>query len=335
MIPWIDVQREQLKASLRIIRGKRHLRVTQPFFRVDHPIADVDVFFANDTSYRADDSFSADIFFCQGYSPDLPRLRYLRRTQRAHVLATWFWDNHHLFADTMHAAIMSDVYFYAHGFCSAYVHNEFSLDGGFVPLCPVFWSMAEVESAATQALLAPRSNELYGGYNSYAEFPERDVLIEAIKARLPNNRLFITPHGTSAENHPFYGMSAVDRLLEWMHYKSSLCLSFGGNTAIRIFDMLLGGGIPLIVGRPHDLDNVFPKHVQDELPIIVVDSDSPEAIAAAHQICLDRFDAGGVEGIMRRHMYMRGTHMPHHRLEQMISAIRVLAERCDDLPDYE
>ncbi len=170
----------------------------------------------------------ADIFFNQGYAPDRRRIREVRDTERAALHATWFWDNHHLLTDTMHAAVMSDVYFYAHGYRSAYLRNGFSLNGGFVPLCPIFWQMHEVEGAASRALLGSRSNALYGGYNSYKEFPDRDTLIERVKLHIPDNNLFITPHGTPVEQHPFYGMPPVDRLLEWMGYKVSLCISFGG-----------------------------------------------------------------------------------------------------------
>ena len=328
---WLDTQRWHLKEGLRVIRGKRKLVVTQPFFRIDTPIDDCEVHWANASHYYHHQQFASDIFFNQGYAPDFGRLRYVRGTGRAAILATWFWDNHHLFADTMHAAMLSDVFFAAHGYRSAYIRNSCSLSGGFIPLCPVFWQVSEVEEAATRALLAPRSDLLYGGYNSYVEFPDRDMLIARIKAHIPDNSLFVTPHGTPVDKHPFYGMTPVDRMIEWMSFKVSLCLSFGGNTAIRIFDMLLGGGIPLIVGRPADLDEIIPRHLQDSLPVIVIDDDEPEAIDAAFRLALARFDQGGVDGVMTRHLFIRDTHMPHHRLGRMIGKIRDLAERADDI----
>ncbi len=331
MPDWLQMQRHALKSALMNIRCKNDLVVTQPFFRVDGEIPGVRALYADDNHFRQDPGFAADIFFNQGYAPDRARLRYVRGTQRAGLHATWFWDNHHLYADTTKAALLSDVYFYAHGYRSDYIRNSFSLDGGFVPLCPIFWQMNEVEEAATRSMLAPRSNLLYGGYNSYSEFPDRDVLIERIKSHIPDNNLFVTPHGTPSDQHPFYGMTPVDRLLEWMRYKVSLCISFGGNTAIRIFDMLLGGGIPLVLGRPADLDAIIPRHMQEMLPVIVIDDNSPEVIAAAHLACIARFDEGGNHGVMTRHMYIKHSHMPHHRLGQMIESIRALAERVDEI----
>lgn len=331
MSSWLTIQREQLRHGLRAIRGKAVLTVTQPFFRVDRQVSGTEVFWADDNYFRKDSNSRADIYFNQGYVPDRDRLTYVRNTGRAKVHATWFWDNHHLIADTLQAALLSDVYFYAHDYKSAYIKNTLSLNGGFSPLCPIFWQLDEAEAAATRALLAPRSDLLYGGYNSYIEFPDRDVLINRIKEGVPNNNLFLTPHGTPPDAHPFYGMTPVDRLLEWMHYKVSLCLSFGNNTAIRIFDMLLGGGIPLIVGRPTDLDGIIPRGMQDMLPVVVIDDASPEAVAAAYAHCLRRFDEGGVDGIMTRHAYIKENHMPHHRLARMIDVIRGFAENVDHL----
>ena len=331
MSNWLVAQREDLKASLREIRSKRHLVVSQPFFALDAPIHECDIYYANSEHFQNHPDFVADIYFNQGYRPDFARLRYMRGTGRATLLATWFWDNHHLFADTMHAAMLSDVYFSAHGYRSAYISNGCSVDGGFMPLCPIFWQQHEVETAASRALLAQRSDLLYGGYNSYAEFPDRDLVIERIKQHIPQNNLFITPHGTPVDQHPFYGMTPVERMLEWMTYKVSLCLSFGGNTAIRIFDMLLGGGIPLVVGRPADLDTIMPRTLQDMLPIIVIEDDSSAAIEAAYRAALARFDADGVDGIMRRHAYMKDNHMPRHRLGAMVDKIRTIAEAADDI----
>ena len=328
---WLAVQREQLREGLQQIRGKQHLTVTQPFFRIDGDVPNATTFWANDSFFRNDETASVDIFFNQGYAPDRDRIAYVRSTGRAAIHATWFWDNHHLVADTMHAALLSDVYFCAHGYSSSYIRNKLALNGGFMPLCSVFWTISEVQEAATRGILSPRSEKLYGGYNSYLEFPERDVLIERIKKRIPYNNIFTTPHGTQPEDHPFYSMTPVDRMLEWMHYKVSLCLSFGNNTAVRIFDMLLGGGIPLIVGRPADLDTIFPHGVQDTLPIIVVDDADPDAIAEAFELSLKRFDEGGLDGVMTRHAYAMANHMPHQRLARMIDVIRGMADNVDNL----
>ena len=320
---------QNLTDQLRSIRNKKHLVVTQPFFDFDEEVGGADILWADENAFKKDAQFVADIFFNHGYSPDRDRLLYVRKEQRSALHATWFWDNHHLFADTVHAALLSDIYFYAHNFRSSYISNSLSVDGGFVPLCPIFWKSADVKAAVSAGLMQRRKNSLYGGYNSYPEFPERDRLLHRIMAHVPEHNLFITPHGTPVEQHRYYGMSPVERLLEWMQFKVSLCVSFGGNTAIRIFDMLLGGGIPLIVGRPDDLDAIVPRKLQEELPIVVIEDSHPEAVLIAHETCVRLFDEMGEAGVVNRHRYVRDNHMPKNRMEQMINVIRELADKVD------
>ena len=328
---WLRYQRRDLVARLRALSKQERLVVAQPFFRIDTEIDGMDVRWTNDTAFRQDPDYRCDIWFNQGYSPDFPRLTYVRSTGRALIHATWLWDNHHLFADSMHASMLSDVTFCAHGYASAYLRNEISLDGGFIALCPVFWEDREVQAASEVALHSPRSDALYGGYNSYPEYPKRDALLADVRRAVPNNRIFTTSHGTPPEEHPFYGMSPHDRMLELMGYKVSLCAAFGQNTAMRIFDTLLAGGIPLLLGRPADLPSIFSEAEMEMLPVVVVDEFEGESLAAAHRHCLERFDAEGADGVARRSEFLRRNHMPSNRLAQMVARIRAFADGADEI----
>lgn len=330
MTSWIRYRRRQLVESLKAIRGKETLRVAHPFGVNDTPIAGAELIYTGPDAFK-DPGFQTDIFFRQGYAPDYAHLVQLRETGRAGILACWFWDNHHLIADSMHAAMLSDVTFYAHYYKHAYLQNELAVDGTFAPLCPIVWTVSEAERAAALAINAPRSNALYGGYNSYAEFPERDILLRSVMAHIPDHALFMTPHGTPIQAHPYYGLPSLDRLLEWMRYKVSLCIAFDGNMAMRLFDALLGGGIPLLVGRPADLDHVISPAAQKELPVLLIEDKDPAAIAAAYRRGVEIFDQGGAEAALRRHRYVLGNHMLHHRLAFMIQRIREIAEKAEEL----
>lgn len=328
---WLKDQQRELVARLREISRLDHIRVAQPFCRVDTEIDGVSVRWTSDAAFRQDPDYECDIYFNQGYQPDFARLTYVRNTGRALFHATWLWDNHHLFADSMHSSMLSDITFSAHGYASAYLRNEISLDGGFIPLCPVFWEDREVQAASEAALHAPRSDALYGGYNSYPEYPKRDSLLAAVRDAVPNNNIFTTPHGTPPQEHPFYGMSPHNRMLELMHYKVSLCAAFGKNTAMRIFDTLLAGGIPLLLGRPADLPSIFSEAEIEMLPVVVVDEFEPESLAAAHRHCLERFEEGGADGVARRSNFCRQHHMPSNRIALMVSRIRDFAGRADEI----
>jgi hypothetical protein len=328
---WIDRRRWELVDTFQRLAGKERLMITQPFFPFDGQVDGCDIIWADDQHLRTHPDFTCDIFFSHGYSPDFSRIAYVRETGRATLVANWFWDNHHLFASSMHAAMLSDINFHAHDYASSYLANELAETGGFAPLCPIFWTQAVVQQAATLSLLAERSDNLYGGYNSYPEFPARDIALSRIMEGLPQHNIFITPHGTSPDQHPFYGMSPLARLQEWMKYKVSLCMSFGANTAIRIFDCLLAGGIPLIVGRPADLDQIFSAQDMESLPVIVVETDDPIEVRRAYQLCLQRFDHDGPEGVMRRWQFTRSNHMPANRMASMVTRIRQLAANSDAL----
>lgn len=324
---WLDIRRSHLKDGLIAIRGKRKLVVRQSFFMLEREIADVEVI----PESQGPISGPCDIYFSQGYAPDHNRLIQARKSGLASIIACWFWDNHHLIPDTLKSASISDITFYAHYFNSYYIKNTLSIDGAFVPLCPVFWTESAVEQATEEALLTPRSDLLYGGYNSYPEFPDRDLVINRVQELIPSNQIFFTPHGTSPDEHPYYGLSPRARLLEWMTYKVSLCVSFDRNTAMRMFDALLGGGIPLVLGKPADLDMIIPPSEQSALPVVVLEDPSPEGVPAAYQHCLRLFDEGGLEGVVRRQQYILNNHMPYHRLNTMIRAIRDIAERAEEV----
>ena len=149
------------------------MRVAHSLGFNDTPINGFTFVPADPGSFVRDPSFTTDIIFSKGYYPDFESLVRLRNTGRAGILACWFWDNHHLFSDCMHAAMLSDVTFYAHYFKHDYFENEFAIDGAFAPLCPIMWPVTDARQAGGLAMVAPRSDALYGGYTSYAEFPER------------------------------------------------------------------------------------------------------------------------------------------------------------------
>ncbi len=329
MTSWADTRREELKKALLSIRGRKQLKVVQPYFPMEQIIPNVEICYASDTDFRNNQNFTCDLFFSAGNRIDIPKLLYVQSTGRAKILATWFWDNHHQIAESMYMALISDVYFCGHAYRSAYLRNQFSLGGGFVPMLPIAWTSREVEEAAERALLAPRLDGLYGGYNSYPQFSHRDRFIRAVQERLPDHRIFLTPSGTPTKEHPYNSKPTSERIAEWMRHKVALCVSVDEDITMRMFDALLSGAIPLLAKRPADLDLVITREMQEILPIVVVDDWSIDSVAEAYKRCVERFDAGGPEGVHQRHLFVKNNHMPQHRMAQMIQTIRDYAERDD------
>ena len=334
MSDWLQYRLDDLRKRLNKIRSKDTLTIIQPYFRLDSHIDGAEVLYADDTHLARNADFECDVFFGQGNQIDIGKLLAVKKTGRATLCAAWFWDNHHLYQESMHIAMLTDIFFPGHHYSSHYLKNEVSLDGGFVPMSSIAWTRQEVERAAGEALLAPRSNSLYGGYNSYAQFAHRDRLIEEVVAKVEDSVVFITEHGTPPERHRYNRLSPQERLSEWMRYKVCLCVSVDRDITMRMFDALLTGSIPLLIGRPDDLDQVISRDMQTLLPIIVVDSKDPEEAAAAYRSCVSAFDQGGPDGVLMRHCFARDNHMPKNRLTQMIGQVRMLAENGDRLQDF-
>lgn len=318
--PWWEVRAERFARARAALRDKPVLTVLQPFGPMDNDIPGLDVQFADHNWFAANPAGEADIYFNQGYQHNIGPLWEVIRSGRAAVSACWFWDNHHLFASTMHAAMLADISFCAHSFASHYVPNELGEYGGFIPLSPIFWQDSLVRRLHAQSAGRPRDDRLYGGYNSYQEFPDRDRFLEAVIAEVPASRIRIYPHGISP--HPYYVLSQEEKLTEWLSFKVSLCASFGINTTIRMFEALLAGQIPIVVGRIHDLDMLFSREDRAALPMYVVEEYDAERVKACYAEALLRFDAEGQAGVARRMQYVLDRHSLRCRIQEMVRRIR-------------
>jgi len=317
---WWTIRAARFAAARAGLRDKPVLTVLQPFGPMDNDIPGLDVHFADHGWFANNPGRAADIYFNQGYEHNIGPLWDVVRSGRAAVSACWFWDNHHLFATTTRGAVLSDIFFHAHSFAAHYLPREMSEDGGFIPLAPIFWPDSLVRSMLADTLTRPRDGRLYGGYNAYREFPDRDRFLEAVIARVPESRIRIYPHGMAP--HPYYALPLAEKLDEWLSFKVSLCASFGTNTTIRMFEALLAGQIPIVVGRIHDLDMLFPAADRAMLPMLVVEEYDPEAVRACHAEALARFDAEGAEGIQRRSDYILARHSLRCRIQAMVARIR-------------
>lgn len=322
--PWWLVRQERFRAGVAALRDKEVITVTQPFAPIDNDIPGVNVLFANQNYFIEDPTRTADIYFSQGYSPDIPPLWDVVRSGRAGVTACWFWDNHHLIASTMRAAMLADISFCAHSFASHYVGNELGRYGGFVPLCSPFWSNSVARKVLDEVAGKPRADALYGGYNSYKEWPERDVFLRQVMEAIPNNVIKMWPHGMPGDQHPYYSLPAEEKLKDWCSHKVALCVSFGVNTTMRIFDALLAGQIPLVVGDVHDLDMIISPADQATLPVMRIRSLDAGAVREHYAKALQLFDSEGEAGIRRRSEFILAHHMPRNRVIQMVEAIRAL-----------
>ena len=318
---WIGNKRDHFLKQLDAIRGKKII-IGQPFAPVNYISDEIEIKFVNYKYILENESNFLDVLFFQGYSPETEMYKKVIESGRVGIIATWFWDNHHLFKETTRNSIYSDISFAAHSFSDAYIERVLSVYGGYIPLCPITWSNEEVMSYRKKYFGLERSSCLYGGYNLYDKWPEREVwLREIITSEIPT-KINLYPHGISP--HPYYQLSREEKFREWSGCKVTLCASFGINTTIRMFDALLTGSTVVLVGKVHDLSHIFPVDQLEKIGVIHVEDSSLISLSGAYHKALSIYDSNGEEGCIARSDYILNNHMPLNRILKMMSIIKSL-----------
>lgn len=315
---WLNQREAELKEKFLKIKNKSQLTIGQPFAPIDGKLDNGVIKYVNYKSILDNPDSELDILFFQGYSPETEKIIEVLKSGRVGIVATWFWDNHHLFTETTRNSFLSDINFCAHYYASHYLHGNLHNWGGFIPLAPISWSESEVVNFRKKHFGVERDSRLYGGYNAYDKWPEREEWLNAIiKSPIPNN-IKIYKHG--ADIHPYYALSREDKFKEWSSAKVCLCSSFDRNTTIRMFDALLTGSVVILTGDIADIRMIFPVELSS-IGIIHVTNPSIEELQEAYDRALKIFDTGGLSGMINRSDYILNNHMPFNRVKFMVKAI--------------
>jgi hypothetical protein len=88
---------------------------------------------------------------------------------------------------------------------------------------------------------------------------------------------------------------------------------------------LLTGQIPLVAPDVHDLDEVIPPYVQEQLPVVRLRAYTLDAVNEAVATAMHRFDQDGEAGVLRRHHFAVENHMFVNRIRTIISSAREIA----------
>jgi hypothetical protein len=315
---WLTLKEIQRERAVARLRKKQKIVIGQPFAPIDTQPDGMEILFVN-SSYVLEDNKELDILFFSGYSPDIPLIEQVINRGGAEITAAWFWDNHHLFTETITNAFLVDFSFAAHYYNSGYMHSKLLGWKGFMPLCPIAWSENQVREYRDMYFQRERRNELYGGYNSYAEWPDRDVWLNAVIASDIPTDIRIYKHGI--EVHPYCTLSPQDKFSEWCGFKTVLCTSFGTNTTMRMFDSLLTGSVPIITGRIADLGMIFTQSDLEEYNIVYIEDESLDSLRQAYDYAIELYDRGGIEGAIKRSDFILNNHMPFNRVSSMARSI--------------
>ena len=251
---------------------------------------------------------------------EVAQLRAARHHNVADLYVLWSWDNH--LAEDFHrqVAALGDLIIPAHGFNVAYLKGARNDVLPSVSSPSVQWDLPTAESVFDASGYDERSDDLYGAYFTYKEFPERERLLRACVTARISDGIFLR-EANEANRDTFFHSGAAGRLKEWMAYKTSICLPLRNDLSSRLFEALVAGQIPIAPRRTVDLDQVIPPEVQEWLPIIRFDEYTVANVQAAYREAIRRFDQDGPAGVLRRHRYAVENHMARHRMMEVVQTV--------------
>ena len=61
------------------------------------------------------------------------------------------------------------------------------------------------------------------------------------------------------------------------------------------------------------------------LPVIRIEDYSPQAVNAAHQMALQKFDQDGEQGVLRRHQFAMNAHLTSHRIAAILRDVHAFS----------
>ena len=254
------------------------------------------------------------------------------RQALADIVVVWMWDNHHSYVNNYNLASAADVFFPAHGYCSDYLNNPYSLNGGALPAACRQWSVGEAREWYGKHCRIPRKDELYGGFVEYANLGvERTSLVKDCIDTFERHALSLrTPEKMQEEYFP---RADEERFVEWMEHKVSLALPIDRDIPCRVFDALVSGQIPIVPTKIEGFDDLISRELQDSLPVFRLESDSPVEIWEIYQKALCAYDSEGLEGGKRRHLYALENHMMVHRMGEIVRKLKGMGRSVSAPPD--
>lgn len=240
------------------------------------------------------------------------------------VSAVQFRDHHHNYRRNLELAAMVDFVFPGHQYKHEYLRAANMNVMAVIPMCCGQWPDHMIARLFREALDAPRSDALYGGYGFYPRYRARTAFIDRIGTDIPGSKVVQWRPGTEGS---YLALSQEDRLRDWLGYKVSAVVNTDFCIPNRIFDALAAGQIPLVPHGLSQLEAVIPAEAQRELPVIRYSDFDIASLRASFAQALDAFAQGGREAMVRRHAYALRFHTFSDRSRRMLRELRRIADQ--------
>jgi len=228
------------------------------------------------------------------------------------IFVAWDWDNHHWLDLSTFLAAHSDVYAPAHHE-NLYLLTRYN----WATVGPVYcgtiqWSRQFLADNIVKIVTAIRSNSPLGKHIPYAPFTYRNRVVSMLSQHYPS---------IGFSDHKFHVRTTDERLEEWCTHKVHWIAPVLNDVAIRIFDALSTGGIPVVPASMQFLPpikDISREYILFSTPDDVID---PKPLI---ERAVAIFDAGGVDGIVSRHRYALDHHHGDQRMADVMAFVREL-----------
>lgn len=230
------------------------------------------------------------------------------------IFVAWDWDNHHWLDLSTFLAAHSDVYAPTHHE-NLYLLTRFNwATVGPVYAGTVQWSRAYLADKAPKMITTKRSSAPLGMHIPYPSFTYRNRVVTTLNQHYPS---------IGFSDRTFHARTLDERLDEWCAHKVHWIAPVLNDVAIRMFDALSTGGIPVVPASMQFLPPIkdIPRdHILFSTPDDIVNP--RPLIERANAL----FDAGGADGIMTRHRYALNNHHGDQRMGEVMRYVREMFE---------
>lgn len=225
------------------------------------------------------------------------------------VFVAWDWDNHHWLELSSLLAAHSDIYAPAHHE-NLYLLSRFNAAiAGPVYCSTVQWPRRLLADSLPHILTTARSNEPLGKHIPYGPFSFRNRVVSTLHQHHDS---------IGFSDRSFHVRTPQERLQEWAAHKLHWIVPVLNDVAIRIFDALSTGGIPIVPESMRYLPPICDIGRDHILFCGPEDIMNPKALVE-HGNAL--FDARGADGMAERHRFALDNHHGDQRMRDILGFV--------------
>ena len=224
------------------------------------------------------------------------------------IFIGWDTDNHHALSNSLFLAANTDLYCPTHNE-NLYEISRLNTKFSQVSSGVIMWEKHYIDNNIDLIINSDRVNDPYGRHKYYSIFSYRNKVIST----LSNNFKSV-----GFQDSDLIALDEDDSYFEALcHHKIHWIVPVLNDLSIRVFDVFITGGIPII---PESLKNSvgLVDICRDDIvfynPMDIVD---PWRIVNS---AINLFDAGGKAGILRRLLFGRGCHADYRLSKMLIMA---------------